>query len=369
MSDDRVEVLGKWSVKFQKWTWEYVFSADGTVTWRDPLNNENGKGRWAKTGNLINITWYGSTTKESWWCPITPPDVSGWYQSSYGVGPSRAKKTPDPPPAPAGVPVSPGIANIPWERYLDQFVTCKYDMNYRIPTDKSFAYSSILSLTYGDGVALEIDFESEFVERNLSSWEARDAMAQGYLGRGGRIFPRIVAPATTPRLWSERADALALQEEDAKLFCSISVAAVAFILSVPAMPAGALISSPGKVARQRVPGVAAGRIGPRMVSSLQRAGKRVVVNIGGTGEVADAINLNNQAVPRKDIAALIQRDAAEIGEVFNANTIEEITSNRLPPNTFDWNRLIPGAYKVLKPGGSITIRFQGVGNDAATILK
>jgi hypothetical protein len=50
MSDDRVEVLGKWSVTFQKWTWEYVFSADGTVTWRDPLNNENGKGRWVKTG-------------------------------------------------------------------------------------------------------------------------------------------------------------------------------------------------------------------------------------------------------------------------------------------------------------------------------
>src|SRR6266545_937246 len=95
MSDDRLEVLGKWSIKFKNRTWEYVFSADGKVTWRDPLNNENGAGRWAKTGNLINIAWYGSTTKESWRCPIKPPDVDGWYASSYGVGPYRAKRVPD----------------------------------------------------------------------------------------------------------------------------------------------------------------------------------------------------------------------------------------------------------------------------------
>ena len=36
----------------KEWTREYTFTPDGKVTWRDPLNNENGSGRWAIRGNL-----------------------------------------------------------------------------------------------------------------------------------------------------------------------------------------------------------------------------------------------------------------------------------------------------------------------------
>lgn len=109
-------------------------------------------------------------------------------------------------------------------------------------------------------------------------------------------------------------------------------------------------------------------IGREMVKSLRAEGKRVVVNIGGTGEEAGAINLNpNVVAPRKYIPQHIPKEAEGIGELFDANTIDEIVSNRLPPNTIDWTKVLPGAQKVLKPGAKIVIKFQGVGGDARII--
>ncbi len=110
--------------------------------------------------------------------------------------------------------------------------------------------------------------------------------------------------------------------------------------------------------------------GAALASRLQTSGKRVVVNVGGTGEVPDAINLNpNKVAPRKGIPNLIEKGGEEIGEIFNPATVDEITSNRLPPNTLDWDRILPGAQKVLKPGGRITIKFQGVGGDGPKIVE
>lgn len=109
--------------------------------------------------------------------------------------------------------------------------------------------------------------------------------------------------------------------------------------------------------------------GAEMAMRIRRGGKRVVANLGGVGEEEGAINLNpNLVAPRKGIPNLVQRPAEEIGDVFDPNSIDDIVSNRLPPNTIDWKKVLPGARKVLKPGGSITISFQGIGEDAAVIL-
>src|SRR5215207_1895931 len=54
-------------------------------------------------------------------------------------------------------PVSAAIGNVSWEKYVDLFSDSKYDMNYKILPDKSFAYSSILQLRYPDGTPLELD--------------------------------------------------------------------------------------------------------------------------------------------------------------------------------------------------------------------
>ena len=96
MAIDEQEIVGKWNISFRgrtgSWKWEYTFSADGTVKWRDPLNNMTGSGRWLKQGKLINIAWNNSRTKESWYCPISPRDQKGWIDASYGVGAFSAQK-------------------------------------------------------------------------------------------------------------------------------------------------------------------------------------------------------------------------------------------------------------------------------------
>jgi hypothetical protein len=90
---DEEEILGTWTVTFRQWRWEYKFAYNKTVHWRDPFNNESGSGRWYKVGNLINISWTDSTTKESWRCPINPGTQSGWIDASYGVGTFEANRT------------------------------------------------------------------------------------------------------------------------------------------------------------------------------------------------------------------------------------------------------------------------------------
>ncbi|MGA2709937.1 MAG: hypothetical protein ABSF86_16210 [Steroidobacteraceae bacterium] len=156
-------------------------------------------------------------------------------------------------------PVAPSVGNMAFDKYVDLYSECVYDMNYKIPADQSFAYSSILQLKYPDGQALEIDFEKEMVFSTMTSAAARDAMAQGRVGRSGRIFPAMLAPRTVPRLWRAREEALRIQNEDFKTFATVAMTGVAFVLTVPTMPAG--IIEEGTVARaavrrRRIDGVA-----------------------------------------------------------------------------------------------------------------
>jgi hypothetical protein len=89
------ELVGMWTVRFMQWTWEYTFTADGRVTWRDPWNNEHGSGRWALNGDDVNFSWFGSTTRETWHLrqPIETAGQSGDYVASYGKGEVKAQKT------------------------------------------------------------------------------------------------------------------------------------------------------------------------------------------------------------------------------------------------------------------------------------
>lgn len=132
-------------------------------------------------------------------------------------------------------------------------------------------------------------------------------------------------------------------------------------MSPTANPVGGVGGRPQAARRVVVkpPAVETGNEGVMLLMQLRRLGKRIVVNLGGTGEVPDAINLNpNIVAPRKSIPNLIAKKGEQIGDVFDPGTVDEIVSNRLPPNTIDWTKVLPGAHKVLKPGGSISIRFQ-----------
>jgi hypothetical protein len=106
----------------------------------------------------------------------------------------------------------------------------------------------------------------------------------------------------------------------------------------------------------------------RSVVNEARTEGRVVVNVGGEGEVSGAINLNIQNRLRQPIPRFVQGMAEDIGEIFPANSLDEIVSNRLPPNCLDFTRVIPGVQRVLKPGGRLQFAFQGAGSDGAVIV-
>lgn len=93
MPDDKQLLLGKWTVWVKDWAWEYEFSADGTVVWRDTRSLERGIGRWTMSPSLVNLQWRNSTTKESWRRPLKAARNSNtFYSSSYFSGPYNIEK-------------------------------------------------------------------------------------------------------------------------------------------------------------------------------------------------------------------------------------------------------------------------------------
>jgi len=62
--------LGTWNVRVAQWLWNYTFNVDGSVTWRDPFNGQNGNGKWEVEAGKIAFTWLNSKTTESWDVPF-----------------------------------------------------------------------------------------------------------------------------------------------------------------------------------------------------------------------------------------------------------------------------------------------------------
>lgn len=69
--------LGDWQIKVADWVWIYTFTADGNVTWRDPSNNQTGKGTWSISFNTISFSWFKSKTVETWSLPLNPFGQTG----------------------------------------------------------------------------------------------------------------------------------------------------------------------------------------------------------------------------------------------------------------------------------------------------
>nr|WP_275263601.1 MULTISPECIES: DUF4157 domain-containing protein [unclassified Mycolicibacterium] len=105
-----------------------------------------------------------------------------------------------------------------------------------------------------------------------------------------------------------------------------------------------------------------------LAAAATAKGDPVVVNIGGAGashEPQGAINVNNQAVSRKNIPNLVQADGSRVGELFEAGTVARVEGHNMAPGVIDWNQAAPGLYRVLKPGGTIRYSYRGSNADAA----
>ena len=126
-------------------------------------------------------------------------------------------------------PVSPQIANLPGNLYVDMFQSVYYDLDYRAEGGRLSEY---LTVTYDDGTVLDIHIDS-IADESMSSEDGRNAMARGHVGDGGRIFPERMNSRTTPRLAAAKESAIEAMEESNIEFMMMTVPVVLFIITMP----------------------------------------------------------------------------------------------------------------------------------------
>ncbi|MGD0569373.1 MAG: hypothetical protein ABSA78_13300 [Candidatus Sulfotelmatobacter sp.] len=172
-----------------------------------------------------------------------------------------------------------------------------------------------------------------------------------YVGVGGHIYPTVISDTSAPRLCTALRRMLEQERRDAR-------AAQALTIDLGLWAAGA--RSPIKTANPATPAEIAAeswRVQARVYASdLRAAGKSVRVNLGGTGEVADAINVNPLKDQRvRDIPRLIVGKAEEIADVFDPESVDEIVSNNIVRGQVNWVDAAKSAFKVMKSGAKIKI--------------
>jgi hypothetical protein len=172
-----------------------------------------------------------------------------------------------------------------------------------------------------------------------------------YVGVGGHIYPTIVSDTSAPRLCKALRRMLEQERVDAR-------AAQALTIDLGLWAAGA--RAPIKTMNPATPAEIAAeawRVQARVYASeLRAAGKSVRVNLGGTGEVADAININPLKDQRvRDIPRLIVRKAEEIADIFDPASVDEVVSNNIVRGQVNWTDAARSAFKVMKSGAKIKI--------------
>ncbi len=121
-------------------------------------------------------------------------------------------------------PLNPAIARLPFERSVDNFKTAAYDLSYK--PSKPGSLSELLKVSYQDGTAIDISLWD--ISDNLDA-ASSNAIVQGYVGPGGRVFPSRMSRSTVPRLWAEKQKAvnkMAEENLDFETFVSIGLAGV-----------------------------------------------------------------------------------------------------------------------------------------------
>jgi hypothetical protein len=101
-------------------------------------------------------------------------------------------------------------------------------------------------------------------------------------------------------------------------------------------------------------------------------GEPVIANMGGAGarhEPAGAININNQAMGRSGIPNHVQADASDIGQLFDAGSVDQVVGYHMPPSVVNWQRATPGIRNVLRPGGTFRFDWRGANPEAAEVVR
>jgi hypothetical protein len=227
MAEDKIEILGTWRVSFQNWRWDYTFVADGSVRWRDPLNNDSGVGKWSLAPANVIIAWADSSTKESWGRPIRQSGQPGWIDASYGVGALSAEKSAGPA---GGLPGASGASDqidLEIDPDTGEFVYTNPRSNSKyidkIFTAVAFGLFPSGYYVFCEGMELPIHVPESMVDFELGSADAEsntiydtfekakaaanDSAAARrvayFWGAGGAVIsPTIIGAGTTPELYS-----------------------------------------------------------------------------------------------------------------------------------------------------------------------
>jgi hypothetical protein len=112
-----------------------------------------------------------------------------------------------------------------------------------------------------------------------------------------------------------------------------------------------------------------------IMERLKREGKRIVVSIGGKGEVRDAINVNplyDTPEVANSIPNLLKAPGELLDELLPAGSVDEIVSSNLQfvGGVIDWKKIATASFKVLKPGGGVQLHaFSGEAGPLLDALK
>jgi hypothetical protein len=268
--------------------------------------------------------------------------------------------------------------------WVDDFKAVNYDMDYRISDGGS--PSEWIQVFYKDGTTIDLNWY-DFEDAKLPPDDMKYALEHRFLGDGGRVFPgrKPTGPGRAgytpryaltqqlcPRLWAVHKDVEEIGAQSTIELMTLSLTAVMFVITaVAGSISRPLEESTVKVTRRSVPkaGLSSTQMRARqLVQNLKSEGKDVVVNVGGAGashEPPNAINLNNQAVARKNIPNLVEADGSEIGNLFESGTVDKVEGHNMAPGAVNWDRAAPGAFRVLKSNGRLSYYYRGANADAA----
>jgi hypothetical protein len=111
-----------------------------------------------------------------------------------------------------------------------------------------------------------------------------------------------------------------------------------------------------------------------LARQIRARGDPVIANMGGAGaphEPTGAININNQAVSRSGIPNHVQADASDIGQLFDAGSVDRVVGYHMALSVINWRGAVPGIRSVLRPGGTFRFDWRGTSEagEVARLLR
>lgn len=381
MADDKVDILGRWRVRFRQWTWEYVFTNDSVVRWKDPNNNENGIGRWALTAKTIYISWSKSTTTETWNRPVTRSDQSGYITASYGNGSFQAEKISD-----LDLPKFSGSSDeVVLEldpttgEYVYRQIKPKDHARYIDRVVTAVGYSIYLGgyHVYVQGLELPILVPENMVDFSLGSVqdvsetifgtreEALKAAAGDnpgqrqvayFWGAGDAVVcPTVIGPATTPQLYSTIVSAIdQLVKEVQEELVMLAISLVGGMIARTILTRRISVKRGGNVpARKNLPNEPAVPAAPKIKPVNGQ------VSVGGGFENKVGSNLNpmkpGSGGPTKGIPNHVPGRMEDMADLFEARSVQKMISSRLRYHDVDWAKGTKAAAQVMAPNGKVAM--------------